>query len=476
MMNIVEHIDMNPFLNPSNLYTVFKNYMFDPKRIWKLSPEELKNYQDKSFKKVVKYAYDVPLYRRKYKKKGIYPSDINKIDDIKKLPFISKDEIRKGYPNDILPFGINNGDKYIVCTGGTTGKPITLYVDIKTMSKSISLFLRDLKLYNLNSKKNRIVHLGNFSPNRIDLVMEQKFLSHLNFFYSKNNTLNLDVNNAIHKIMDKLNKFKPDLIISYPAIYQHLAYLKKKGYGKDLNPKYLMVGGAIVDDYTKSYVEDAFGCKLLNTYSSVEASGEIAIECPKNTWHIHSDFYHLETIDEGGNVVSPDKKGHMVITRLFTGGSPIIRYTGMDDWIKLSGHKKCSCGLNTPVIEKLEGRLRANIILPNGKIFPPGAFCFINPVLLKLNTFKVRQYQIIQKKLEEIEILLVIDEELEGKGPSFEKIADEIKKMYIKKTGPDVKIYVKKVDEIVNKKNKRKPAPIVISYVDYEEAVKKLEN
>jgi len=275
--------------------------------------------------------------------------------------------------------------------------------------------------------------------------------------------------------MDRLNQFKPDFIMSYPAIFQHLAFLKKKGYGKNVNPKYLVVGGAILDDYTRSYVEDAFNCRLLNTYSSVEASGEIAVECPKNTWHIHSDFYHLEAIDDDGNVVSPDKKGHVVITRLFTGGTPIIRYTGMEDWVKLSGYKRCSCGLYTPIIEKLEGRMRANIILPNGKIFPPGAFCFINPVLHKLNTFKVRRYQIIQKKIDEIEILLVIDEELKDESPSFEKIAENIKQIYREKTGPNVKIKIKKVDEIVNKKNKRKPAPIVVSYVNYERAIENLQ-
>lgn len=466
---------MNPFLNPSNLFTFAKNYLFDPPRIWKLSPEKLKKYQDKSIRKVVNYAYSVPLYHRKYREKGIHPNDIKKIEDIKKLPFISKDDIRKGYPKDILPTNINIKKEYIICTGGTTGKPITLYIDFKVMSKSIPLFLRDLRLYKMSLKKDRIVHLGNFSPNRIDLVMEEKFLSHLDFLPSKNNILNLDVNNPILRIMEKLNKFKPDLIISYPAIYQHLAFLKKKGYGKDINPKYLLVGGAILDNYTKSYVEDAFGCKLLNTYSSVEASGEIAIECPERSWHVHPDFYHLEAIDDNGNVVSPDKKGQIVITRLFTGGTPIIRYTGMEDWIKLSGFKKCSCGLCTPVIEKLEGRMRANIILPNGKIFPPGAFCFINPVLHKLNTFKVKQYQIIQKKIDEIEILLVIDKEQENVGPSFEKIADGIKRMYREKTGPNVTINVREVDEIVNKKKKGKPAPIVVSYVDYDKAVEKLQ-
>ena len=146
----------------------------------------------------------------------------------------------------------------------------------------------------------------------------------------------------------------------------------------------------------------------------------------------------------------------------------------MDDWIKISPHTDCDCGLKTSVIKKLEGRKRANIILPNGKVFPPGAFCFISPVLHKLNTFKVKQYQIIQNKINEIEILIVIDEELKNKPPSFKTIAENIRKVYEEKCGPNVNINVREVDEIVNKKNKRKPAPIVVSHIDSNKEFEKL--
>ena len=465
---------MNPFLNPINTYTFLKNIYFDSNRIFKLSYEELKKYQYKALRKVVKYAYKVPLYHKKYKKEGIHPNDIRKIEDIKKLPFISKDDIKNGYPSDILPIGVNKNKEYMVCTGGTTGKPIRLFTDFKIMSKNIALVLRDMKILGLNGKKVKIAHLGNFSKNRYDLVTETHFNRYLKKITRKNNSLNIDVNNPIKEILKKLDDFKPDVIYSYPAIYQHLANLKRKGNSEDLKPKVCLVGGAILDDYTKSYVEDSFECKMYNFYSSVEASGSIGIECLNNNWHIHSDCYYLEAIDKNFNVVSPSKRGHIVLTRLFVGGTPIIRYVGMDDWIKLSYQKTCSCGLNTPVIEKLEGRKRANIILPNGKIFPPGAFCFISPVLHKLNTFKVKHYQIIQNKINEIEILLVIDEELKNKGPSFEKISDNIKKVYREKCGPDVNIIVLEVDEIVNKKNKRKPAPIVISHIDSDKEFEKL--
>jgi len=142
----------------------------------------------------------------------------------------------------------------------------------------------------------------------------------------------------------------------------------------------------------------------------------------------------------------------------------------MDDWVKLLPYKKCSCGLSTPIIEGgVEGRKRANIILPSGKVFPPGAFCFITPVLHKLKTFKVKQYQVIQKKIDEIEILLIIDEDLRDVGPTVDEIVKNIKEMYLKKVGFGVSINVKEVKEIKHPKDASKPPPIVISHVTQEE-------
>jgi len=291
------------------------------------------------------------------------------------------------------------------------------------------------------------------------------------------NHLNIDVDLPMVDIISKLDSFRPDVIMAYPATFQHLAFLKRKGYGKNIKPKLFWTGGAMLDEYTKSYVEDAFRCRLLNIYPSVEAGANIAFECLDGNWHIHSDFFNVEAIDNNGELVPAGERGHVVLTRLWGGGTPIIRYTGMDDWVRLLPHKECSCGLATPIIEGgIEGRMRANIVLPNGKIFPPGAFCFITPVLHKLKTFKVKQYQIVQKKIDEIDILLVIDDDLRNVGASVDTIAKNVKEAYLKKVGLGVVINVKEVTEIKKAKNASKPPPIVVSHVKTEEGYRVLES
>ena len=461
---------MNPLVNPFISIPILKNYILDPNRIQRLNSKQLKKYRDKAFKNIVKYAYSVPLYHNIYKRDGIHPNDIRRIDDIVKLPFVTKDDLRENFPDKIIPVGYNKSKGHVICTGGTTGKPVSIYTDFTTMARSAGTILREMNFFNLNWRKSKFVHIGNFNPNRVDLVSQEYFQTHLKSFFSMDNHLNIDVDLPMVDIINRLDSFRPDIIMAYPAIFQYLAFLKRKGYGKNIKPKLLWTGGAMLDDYTRSYVEDAFECRLLNIYPSVEAGADIAFECMEGTWHIHSDFFNVEAIDEAGELVSPGERGHVVLTRLWGRGTPIIRYTGMDDWVKLSPREECNCGLTTPaIIGGVEGRMRANIILPNGKIFPPGAFCFITPVLLKLKTFKVKRYQIVQRKIDEIDILLVIDEDLRNVGPSVDVIADKVRENYMKKIGPEVTINVKEVDEIKNNDNASKPPPIVVSHVKTEE-------
>ena len=85
---------MNPFYNPIFLSKILKSYLFDINRLRRLDDQQLKRFQDKKFKKIVEFAYTVPLYYEKYKKAGIHPRDISGLKDVEKLPFITKQDIK----------------------------------------------------------------------------------------------------------------------------------------------------------------------------------------------------------------------------------------------------------------------------------------------------------------------------------------------------------------------------------------------
>ena len=464
---------MNPFLNPRTALPFLKSYILDPGRLNRLTPKQMKKYKDKEFRKIVRYAYTVPVYHKKYKQAGVRPEDIKSIEDIVKLPFITKKDLVDNYPEGLLPNGYKKENAGVVSTSGSTGKSVSFFLDLPTLSKAICLFFRQGHIYGFNWRKTKIVSLGNFSQGKADQVFDEVLISKSKGFNFSKNYLTMNAFEPIEDIIKKLDEFRPDILLSYPVTFQQLAYFKKKGYGEHINPKLITVGGYVLDEYTRNYVEDAFGCKMLNIYSSAESCSDIAFECFEKTWHVNHDFFHLEAVDENMNVVAPGETGHIIMTRLFGRGTPIVRYTGMDDWITILEEQKCSCGLQTPILKNgVEGRCSTSIVLPDGQVIPSASFAVVSLILKDLKTYKVKQFQIIQNKIDDIEILLVIDDDLRDVGPSVDIIFKKIHEVYQKKVGPDVTIKVKEVKEL--KHPKGKPLPLVVSKIKPEEGFKRI--
>lgn len=468
---------MNPFVNPVTALPFLKHFLFDAKRLYKIKPKQLEKYRDKMVRNIVHYAYTIPLYHEKYKNAGVRPQDIKGIHDIKKLPFITKKDFVDNYPDRILPPHYPKENTYVVSTSGSTGKPVSIFLDFSVYGGGIGASLRSFYAYGLNWRKTRYVNLGNFTPGKADEVVYRAFFSKARFVYSSNNYITLNAFEPIQDVMKKLDEIKPDAILSYPITYQNLAYLKNKGCGKNVNPKVLFVSGYLLDDYTRAYVEDAFRCKMYNGYGAAETSSEasVAFECPEKIWHINQDFYHVETIDEDMVPVETGKIGHIVVTRLFGKATPLIRYVGLDDWVTLDQDYDCDCGLHTPVFTNgVEGRRSTSIILADGRIFPAASFAILSVVFNQMKTRKVKQFQIIQNKIDEFDVLLIIDEDLRDSAPTFDELSQKIKQLYTEKVGPNVVINVKEVTRIEAPKNK--PAPLVISKLSEEERKNIIDN
>ncbi len=116
---------MNPFYNPVFLGKILKRYLVDVDRLDRISDESLRRYQDKQLRRLVRFADTVPLYHEKFKHAGIHPTDISGIDDLQKLPFVTKDDFKRHYPDGIVSSRINKDSLIEVSTSGTTGKVLS---------------------------------------------------------------------------------------------------------------------------------------------------------------------------------------------------------------------------------------------------------------------------------------------------------------------------------------------------------------
>ncbi len=440
---------MNPLKNASYLLRIAKGYLLDINRIWKFNEEQLKRYQNKKFKEIFRYAWDIPIYRKKYKKCGIGLNDIKGIEDIQKLPVISKDDIRESYPEGIKPKNYDKHHWFLLSTSGSTGSPFFMYYDRYTAIKALFGYVRALKAYGGNWNKSKIALIADTKPGGIEnLIFKESISPFLNKIISIDNIKTIYVGEKIEKIIEELNKFQPEFIGSDPTMFRMLSLKKNEGFLKDVNPRVMFSSGSMIDNYSRLCIEKSFDAKLYDVYASTEA-GVVGFQCLKEPiYHINSDLIYTEFLDDNQNSVDFGQPGNIVITRLFGKGTPIIRYSGLND-IVVPINRNAGCGLKTQMIKHIEGRAMEFIKLPNGKTIAPFHLTTIPAsVMSDCNNFKIKQFQIIQHKIDEIEILIVIDKKLRNIGPSVKNIIYELEKRYIEKTESLVKITINEVDEI----------------------------
>ncbi|MEM2583543.1 MAG: AMP-binding protein [Candidatus Thermoplasmatota archaeon] len=419
-----------------NLAKIPLLYISDIDRLFE-NEEKIEKYRQRCFKRILKYAIKVPLYREKYK--GIDINSIN-LENISSLPILKKDDIRKNF-DKIIPY---KSKKYsIVSTSGSTGKPVSIYVDFYTIIKALIALLRELKEYDIKWMKDRMSIIADLSPDAIEEFYLRRCLP-----IKLKNLQILHVGEDVEKMAEKIEKFNPKFIGGYPSSLRAIAIIKRKK-GLKIEPEVMASSGAVLDEYTKKYIEETFNARVYDVYGSTEA-GPVAYECKRGNYHLHYDMVHVEIVDENDNPT--DKTGRIVVTKLYGNATPIIRYDGLNDFITPIKNK-CGCGINSPIIKRIEGRKADSIILPSGKIIPPFTITGIPAkVMYSLHRFSIDQFQIIQNNEYEIIVNLVIDKNENMKEILKKKIKEEFEKKL-----KEVKVVVREVNEI--EKNK----PVVIS-------------
>jgi phenylacetate-CoA ligase len=450
---------MNSFYNPIFISKVLKNYLFNIDRQRRFNDEELSKYQNKNFKKMVQFAYTVPLYHQTYKKAGIHPDDIKSIEDIKKLPTVSKYDFKNYYPDGLVSSKIKKSKLIEVTTSGTTGKSLSIYVDMVEIVNGLFGYIRFLREHDINWRKDKLTIIGDFAPHTAETGYIYKGIQSQfckNLFLKNIQWLN--TNDPPEKVMEEIDKFKPDFLGGYTGMLGHLALLKEKGFGQDVSPRIIASTGSSLSKSLKELIERTFNAQVFESYGSTE-SGPIAFQCRYGKYHIMSDYVYLEFLKDGESVESREA-GKVVLTKLFGNGTPIIRYNAMND-IVAPLYEKCNCGLSGILIDKIYGREDIALYSLDGKILLPSSFGEIfSRILYELKTNKLTDLRVIQHSLTKIEIKVVIDEKLRNVGPSVEELFSFLIRNFKEKLGAGVEIQIKEVDKIDRLK------PRIISKVD----------
>jgi phenylacetate-CoA ligase len=355
------------------------------------TPSEIERFQNQRLQRLLSHAYEnVPYYHKIFNTAGLKPTDIKNVDDLKKLPILSKDIIRKNLP-DLIPKNYQQSRFIPTATGGSTGEPMKFYVDVNWQAWNMAAAYRQWSWagYNIGDK---LIYLWS-SPHDITFQAEIKN----KFFNIFHRTFYLNALQLTEKTMDEyieiIRRYKPKIINAYAsAIYVLAQYMEKKGI-KDIEPKAILTSCEMLFPFQREIIERTFGCKVFDYYSGRDTTFQ-AGECPEHIgYHMAVENAVIEFL-KNNEPVSHGEIGKMVITDLGNYAMPFIRYE-IGDLGQLSD-EKCPCGRNLPLLKEISGRIRDIIVTKGGK-YLTGAFISTLFYDDKGMTKGIKQYQFIQK-------------------------------------------------------------------------------
>ena len=331
-------------------------------------PQKLRKYQEVRLRALIKHAYQkVPFYHRLFKQENIAPNDIKTVEDLRKIPILSKNDLRNHFRELIA----SNAPAYkygISSTSGSTGKPVTFYLDQQNREIEYAAKWRQREWadVNINDKIASFRTFRNWQGINFQSGKPRWKYNSL----SKELEFNMfGVNNAtLAKQVEKLREFRPKLIEGYPSAREVWAkyILDQNIHG--ISPLAVQTSSECLYS-RRAIIEKAFNCKVYDWYGQSEYVAS-AGECPEGNYHI-TESGIMEFIKSGEHV-SDGEIGEIVGTGLYNYSMPLIRYRVTD--IGRYSEDRCNCGRGLPIVRSLEGRVSDSILTSDGRILPGVTF------------------------------------------------------------------------------------------------------
>lgn len=352
------------------------------------SREQIVAIQNEKIVRQVKNVYEnVPYYRALMDKQGVKPDDIKSIDDIKLLPFLTKDDLREAYPYGLLGTDLKNCVR-LHSTSGTTGKRVVAFYT-----------QHDVELWE-DCCARAIVAAGGTNEDILQIaygfgLFTGGFGIHGGSHKVGALTIPMSSGNTERQIQF-MTDFGTSIICCTPSYAAYIGEtLAAAGYKpEDTKLRIGIFGAEPWTEEMRRSIEKSLGIKAYDIYGLTEVSGPgVAFECSEqNGMHINEDHFYAEIIDPETHEVLPEgEKGELVFTCLDKEGFPLLRYRTKD--ICVLTREKCTCGRTHIKMCKPMGRSDDMMIIRGVNVFPSQ----IETVLL--NEGYAPNYQIVVDRM-----------------------------------------------------------------------------
>lgn len=324
------------------------------------SPERLEEWQESKLVEMVRHAArSTPFWRARFAVLGMKPEDFARREDLAKLPFIGREELRDN-TEAMLPDGMDRSVLQFASTGGSSGIPVGFYRHKeRTYPTEYAFVTRHRSWAGLSDTSREAVCAGSVGgegrplwardPRRNNLAISSDDLTRENFRW----------------MLPLLREFKPEIFRGYPSAVAAFAGLLLEA-GEGLPVKAVVTSSETLYAAQRRRIEEAFSAKVLDLYGHSERV-VCAAQCPaQEGYHVFSDYGLLELIDDAGAPLTEEgAAGEVVGTTLLHDYFPLIRYRTGDRAVYTS--RSCSCGLPFPLIAQPDGRLQELLIAEGGR-------------------------------------------------------------------------------------------------------------
>ena len=326
--------------------------------------EQLRQLQNERFMEQIQHVWNnVPYYRKKMEDKGLSLADIQSLDDLHKLPFLSKEDLREAYPYGLLGMPLSDCVR-IHSTSGTTGKRVVAFYTQEDIDLWDDCCARAIVA--AGGSKEDVCHIaygfGLFTGG-----------AGLNGGSHKVGCLTLPMSSGnTERQLQFMCDLGSTILCCTPSYAAYLAEsIHEQGLQDQIKLKAGIFGAEAWSEDMRHDIENKLGIKAYDIYGLTETSGPgVAFECSEQTgMHINEDHFITEIIDpDTGEVLPEGSKGELVFTAITKKAFPLLRYRTRD--ICILNRKKCSCGRTHVKMCKPMGRSDDMLIIRGINVFP----------------------------------------------------------------------------------------------------------
>ncbi len=388
-MSSINFISEKLILPLSDLLTrqyISKYFKLLQKSQW-WSTEKLREFQNQRLRKLIEHSVNtVPYYRELFKKHDLCISDIKTIDDLNKIPVLTKEIIKQEGIEKFTSEAIPQYKLKSASTSGSTGEPLFYYTTREAYSFNLAAYLRGWYWagYRLGDRYTKLSQ----NPRNKPIKRLQDAIS--NNMYLSTNPLN---EKNYEYILRRIDEFKPKAIRCYPDPLLFLARYKLNNDNFSHSPQFINTTGNTLHDETREEIEKAFNCKIFDSYNC--EGNPLVFECHTHKCYHSTEEYGLsEIVNDDGQEIS-NGIGHLISTDLWNFAHPFIRYK-TQDLVEVSD-KECECGRNLLRIDRIIGRDNDVLEVDSGRKFIVHNFTvfFSHTDITELNR-SVEQFQVVK--------------------------------------------------------------------------------